>query len=32
MMIRQGDRKYREFECSKCEIEWHIYEIERENL
>ena len=32
MMIRRGDRKYREFECSECEIKRHIYEIERENL
>ena len=31
-MIRRGDRKYREFECSECEIKRHIYEIERENL
>ena len=31
MMIRRGDRKYREFECSECEIKRHIYEIEREN-
>ena len=29
MMIRRGDRKYREFECSQCEIKRHIYEIER---
>ena len=32
MMIRRGDRKHREFECSECEIKRHIYEIERENL